>query len=73
MLKLTKLSLQRAYEAKGLRQAVQWNVELSALLNSARTPEQEEFDAIVRERGLKAALDWRDRRYGERLRAETGQ
>ena len=70
VLKLTKLALQRAYEAKGLRQAVQWNVELSALLNSARTPEQEEFDAIVRERGLKAALDWRDRRYGERLRGE---
>jgi hypothetical protein len=26
-----------------------------------------EFDAIVRRDGLKVALDWRDRRYDERL------
>ena len=31
------------------------------------TPEQREWDAIVRRDGLKAALAWRDRRYDERL------
>lgn len=68
VLRLTKMALTRAYEAMGLRQAVHANLDLSAILNAADTPEQREFDRIVAERGLKAALAWRDGRYGEALR-----
>ena len=64
VLRLTKLALNRAYEAMGLRQAVNANLDLSAILNAAETPEQREFDRIVAERGLKEAPAWRDRRYG---------
>ncbi|MEP6872627.1 MAG: enoyl-CoA hydratase/isomerase family protein [Anaerolineaceae bacterium] len=60
---LTKLALARASEAKGLMVAVQANLELSAILNSADVPEQREFDQIASEQGLKAALAWRDARY----------
>ena len=60
VLRLTKLALTRAYEAMGLRQAVNANLDLSAILNAAETPEQREFDGIVAEQGLKAALAWRD-------------
>jgi enoyl-CoA hydratase len=67
VLRLTKLALVRAYEAMGLRQAVASNLDLSAILNAAETPEQREFDRIVAENGLKAALAWRDARYGETL------
>lgn len=67
VLRLTKLALTRAYEAMGLRQAVGMNLELSSLLNAADTPEQREFDRVAREQGLKAALAWRDSRYGESL------
>jgi enoyl-CoA hydratase len=45
------------------------NLDLSAILNGADSPEQQEFDRIVAERGLKAALAWRDDRYGEALSA----
>jgi enoyl-CoA hydratase len=72
VLRLTKLALTRAYEAMGLRQAVHANLDLSAILNSAETPEQQEFDRVVAERGLKAALAWRDSRYGEAL-SEAGR
>jgi enoyl-CoA hydratase len=65
ILRLTKLALVRAYEAMGLRSAVAANLDLSAILNAADTPEQREFDGIVAEHGLKAALKWRDSRYGE--------
>jgi enoyl-CoA hydratase len=65
ILRLTKEALVRAYEAKGLRQAVAANLDLSAVLNAADTPEQREFDQIAREQGLRAALDWRDARYGQ--------
>lgn len=67
VLRLTKLALTRAYEAMGLRQAVHANLDLSAILNAADSPEQRHFDEIVRERGLKQALAWRDSRYGETL------
>jgi enoyl-CoA hydratase/carnithine racemase len=65
ILRLTKLALMRAYEAMGLRSAVASNLDLSAILNAAETPEQHEFDRIVANDGLKAALRWRDSRYGE--------
>jgi enoyl-CoA hydratase len=67
VLRLTKLALLRAYEAMGLRTAVQANVDLSAILNAADTPEQREFDRIAAKDGLRAALKWRDARYGESL------
>ena len=67
VLRLTKIALNRAYEAMGLREAVAANLDLSAMLNAADTPEQREFNEIARERGVKAALAWRDARYGEDL------
>jgi len=69
VLRLTKQALNRASIAMGLLEAVEANLELSARLNSAGTPEQEAFDRIVREQGLRAALAWRDERYGEVLSA----
>lgn len=63
ILRLTKLALNRAYEAKGLRTAVNTNIDISAILNGANTPEQQEFDRVAAEHGLKTALAWRDSRY----------
>ena len=67
VLRLTKIALVRAYEAMGIREAVAANLDLSAILNAADTPEQREFDRIVAAHGLKAALKWRDERYAEQL------
>jgi enoyl-CoA hydratase len=66
----TKRMLNRAMDASGFRLAVEAGLDLGAIVNAADTPEQREWDAIVRRDGLKAALVWRDRRYDERL-AET--
>lgn len=68
----TKLMLNRAMDAAGFRMAVQAGLDLGAIINAADTPEQREWDEIVRRDGLKAALAWRDRRYDERL-AESGR
>ena len=64
ILKFTKLGLLRAYESMGLRQGVQANLDLSAILNKAVTEEGAEFFRIVEQEGLGAALKWRDARYG---------
>lgn len=68
----TKLMLNRAMDAAGFRMAVEAGLDLGAIINAADTPEQREWDTIVKRDGLKAALAWRDRRYDERL-AESGQ
>jgi enoyl-CoA hydratase len=64
VLRYTKLGILRAFDAMGLSQAVAANLDLSAILNASNTPEQREFDAIAGRDGLKAALAWRDGRYG---------
>ena len=68
----TKRMLNRAMDAAGFRIAVEAGLDIGAIVNAADTPEQREWDEIVRREGLKAALAWRDRRYDERL-AETGR
>lgn len=63
VMRLTKHLLNRAMEAAGLHEAVAAGLDLGALINAADTPEQREWDAIVRRDGVKAALAWRDARY----------
>ena len=68
----TKRMLNRAMDVMGFREAVEMGIDIGAIVNAADTPEQREWDAIVRRDGLKAALAWRDRRYEERL-ADSGR
>jgi enoyl-CoA hydratase len=63
-LRLTKTALTRAYEAMGLRNAVNANLDLAATLNAAEAPEKKQFAELVRSQGLRRALDFRDSRYG---------
>jgi enoyl-CoA hydratase/carnithine racemase len=69
-LRLTKIGLIRAQEATGIRQAISANMDVSAILNGSDSPEQKEFDDIVRKEGLKQALAWRDARFEESLEAK---
>ncbi len=63
----TKRLLNRAMDAAGFRLAVEAGLDLGAIINAADTPEQREWDTIVRRDGLRAALAWRDARYAERV------
>jgi enoyl-CoA hydratase len=63
----TKRMLNRAMDAAGFRMAVEAGLDLGAIVNAAYPPEQRYGDAIVRRAGLKAALEWRDRRNDQRL------
>jgi enoyl-CoA hydratase len=70
VLVLTKRMLNRSMEAAGFLDAIDAGIDLGALINDA--PEQREFSAIAGRDGLKAALAWRDARYGEELAARSG-
>jgi enoyl-CoA hydratase/carnithine racemase len=69
----TKRMLNRSMEAGGFRDAVAAAIDLGARINAADTPEQREWDEIVRRAGLKAALAWRDRRWEERLAGQPSE
>lgn len=60
--RLTKLAINRSYDAMGLRDALAAALELDITIEAAGGPERAEFDRIRREQGVKAALEWRDRR-----------
>ena len=64
-MKMTKIAVNRALEGMGFLSAIQHNLELMTHFDTSVTPEQEEFNTIRRERGLRAAMDWRDARFRE--------
>ena len=61
--RMTKISVNRALEGMGFLTSVQHNLELMTHFDTTMTPEQEQFNSIRREKGLRAALDWRDARF----------
>jgi enoyl-CoA hydratase len=60
---MTKRAINRSYEMMGMRQALLQAVETDILIEASGGPERDEFNRIRTERGLKAALVWRDARF----------
>jgi enoyl-CoA hydratase len=60
--RLSKLAINRSFDAMGLRTALAQALELDIFIESSSGPERAEFDRIRREEGLQAALTWRDAR-----------
>jgi enoyl-CoA hydratase len=61
----TKRAVNRAWDVAGFRAAMEANVELDVMIETANLPARDEFRRITQERGLKAAIAWRDARYRE--------
>ena len=64
-IKMTKVAVNRALENMGFLNAVSQNLELMTIFDTSTSPEQDEFNAIAGEKGLRAALNWRDARFKE--------
>jgi len=60
-----KAAINRAFENMGFLNTIYQNLELVTLYDTTRTAEQETFNRIRKEKGLKAALEWRDSRFKE--------
>lgn len=63
MLQMTKRQVNRVYEIMGLRTSMAVGGDIQEL--SRVRPGGAEFGRIAREKGLKAALDWRDSPFGD--------
>ena len=64
-MKMTKIAVNRALENMGFLNAISQNLELMTIFDTSTSPEQDEFNAVAAEKGLRAALDWRDARFRE--------
>ncbi|MGI6097381.1 MAG: enoyl-CoA hydratase/isomerase family protein [Dethiobacteria bacterium] len=57
-LQLTKYSVNRTYELQGILDTFNYGCEIFNLCRLSNTDDSEEFAKIVREKGLKAAMQW---------------
>jgi enoyl-CoA hydratase/carnithine racemase len=62
-LKWNKRSVNQAFETMGLRSAIMYGAEASAIMDATGSPEADRFDAIRRSDGLAAALKWRTEQF----------
>jgi enoyl-CoA hydratase/carnithine racemase len=58
--KFNKIAVNRAFEHMGFLDSIYHNLELVVHFDTSKTEEQETFNRIRKEKGLRAALDWRD-------------
>jgi enoyl-CoA hydratase/carnithine racemase len=62
LVKETKRAINRAYAIMGLDEALEEGLEIDTAIEGQGMPTKVKFLEITRERGLPAALNWRDRR-----------
>lgn len=59
----TKKALNRSYEIQGMRAALDTALDIDHAIESHGSPDKRQFMDIAREKGLKAALAWREARF----------
>jgi enoyl-CoA hydratase/carnithine racemase len=62
---LAKEAINHTYEIQGLVSAFANNANLVAIMDGTETEENRIFEQIRKEKGLRAALDWRDKHFDE--------
>ena len=69
LLMMTKRSINRQMELMGFKTGIQWSMDISPAAATRRgAGDEDEFRKIALEKGLKAALDWRDKTFGTSYR-----
>jgi enoyl-CoA hydratase/carnithine racemase len=61
----TKKALNRSYEIQGMQAALKTALDIDHSIESNGSPDKQAFMEIARERGLRAAIKWRDARFAD--------
>ena len=64
LVKETKRAINRAFEARNMLDALEESLAIDLAIEGAGSPDKIQFMEIARRDGLKAALAWRDARFG---------
>ncbi|MCC6471876.1 MAG: enoyl-CoA hydratase/isomerase family protein [Alphaproteobacteria bacterium] len=62
-LALTRNAIRRSFDVRRLRQALEAGFDTATLVSATGGPERAEFFRISKEKGLQAAIAWRDQRF----------
>jgi enoyl-CoA hydratase len=62
-LRQTKRAINRTYEIMGLGEALEAALDIDLQIEGEGTADKRHFMEIARERGLRAAIAWRDARF----------
>lgn len=65
LVRTTKLAINRSFDIMGLREALQSALDLDLEIEAEGCADKEAFMNVLSESGLKAALEWRDGRFGD--------
>lgn len=60
--RMTKQAINQTYEIMGLSRALAMGIDTSVQIETTETPLRKQFNEILREQGMKAALAWREQR-----------
>lgn len=63
--RMTKNAINQSYEIMGLRKTLQVGVDTSVKIETLETPLRKQFNEVLRNEGMKAALAWREKRLSE--------
>ena len=61
--KLTKKAINLSYENANIVKSLDSALEIETEIESDESPERIEFNRIRKEKGLKEAIEWRDKRF----------
>ncbi|MEO6956685.1 MAG: enoyl-CoA hydratase/isomerase family protein [Antricoccus sp.] len=59
----TKKALNRTYEIQGMQTALSTALDVDHTIESHGSPDKRQFMEVARERGMRAAITWRDERF----------
>jgi enoyl-CoA hydratase len=62
--RVTKQALNTTYEIGRMRDALKHALELDIAIETTETDESRQFNEVLKTEGVKAAIDWRDKRLG---------
>ena len=66
----TKKALNRSYEIQGMQAALKTALDIDHTIESHGSSDKQAFMEIARERGLRAAITWRDARFADKSSTE---
>jgi len=63
LMRTSKAAINRSYEIMGMGEALQTALDMDLLVEAEGSPDKAAFMEVVRHGGLRAAIEWRDRRF----------
>src|ERR1700674_1084517 len=64
LMRQTKRAINQAYEARGMAEALSAGLDIDLEIEGAGSPDKIAFMDVARRNGLRAAIAWRDQRFG---------